>query len=68
MSVIEARALAKSFWIPSARRETLREHALHLFTRRSFERLDVLRSVNVETMRGSWETMTTVWPRALSSR
>jgi ABC-2 type transport system ATP-binding protein len=52
VSVIEVRQLAKSFWIPSARRETLREHALHLFRRRSFERLDVLRSVSFEVRRG----------------
>ena len=52
VNVIEARQLAKSFWIPSARRETLREHALHLFTRRSFERLDVLRSVSFDVRAG----------------
>jgi ABC-type polysaccharide/polyol phosphate transport system ATPase subunit len=52
VNVIEARQLAKSFRIPSARRETLREHALHLFTRRSFERLDVLRSVSFDVRAG----------------
>jgi ABC-type polysaccharide/polyol phosphate transport system ATPase subunit len=50
--VIEVRQLAKSFWIPSARRETLREHTLHVFRRRSFERLDVLRSVTFDVRRG----------------
>ena len=52
MNVIEVRDLAKAFWMPSARRETIREHALHLFRRRSFERLDVLRSVGFEVRRG----------------
>ena len=32
VNVIEARELAKSFWIPSVRRETVREHVLHLFS------------------------------------
>ena len=52
MTVIEVRQLAKSFLIPSAKRETLREHALHFFRRRSFERLDVLRSVSFEVAAG----------------
>lgn len=52
MNVIEVRGLAKSFWMPSARRETIREHALSLFRRRSFERLDVLRSVSFDVRRG----------------
>lgn len=46
MSVIEARQLVKSFRIPSAKRETVREHVLNGLRRRSFERLDVLRSVS----------------------
>jgi ABC-type polysaccharide/polyol phosphate transport system ATPase subunit len=52
MNAIEVRDLAKSFWMPSAKRETIREHALHLFRRRSFERLDVLRSVSFEVRQG----------------
>ena len=52
MTLIEVRQLAKSFLIPSAKRETLREHALHFFRRRSFERLDVLRSVSFEVAAG----------------
>lgn len=52
MNVIEARELAKSFWIPSARRETIREHVIHFYRRRSFERLDVLRSVSFEVRAG----------------
>ena len=52
MSVIEVRQLAKSFWIPSAKRETVREHVLHFYRRRSFERLDVLRSVSFDVHAG----------------
>jgi len=52
VSVIEVRQLAKSFWIPSAKRETVREHVLHVFRRRSFERLDVLRSVSFDVQAG----------------
>lgn len=52
MNVIEVRDLGKSFWMPSARRDTIREHALSFFRRRSFERLDVLRSVSFEVRRG----------------
>ena len=52
MSVIEVRQLAKSFLIPSAKRETVREHVLHFYRRRSFERLDVLRSVSFDVHSG----------------
>jgi ABC-type polysaccharide/polyol phosphate transport system ATPase subunit len=52
VSVIEVRQLAKSFWIPSAKRETVREHVLHFYRRRSFERLDVLRSVSFDVHAG----------------
>jgi ABC-type polysaccharide/polyol phosphate transport system ATPase subunit len=52
VNVIEARALAKSFWIPSAKRETIREHVIHFYRRRSFERLDVLRSVSLDVRAG----------------
>ena len=52
MNVIEARQLAKSFWMPSARRETVREHVLHGLRPRSFERLDVLRSVSFDVRAG----------------
>jgi len=50
--VIEVRQLAKSFWIPSVRRDTVREHLLSGFRRRRFERLDVLRSVSFDVERG----------------
>ncbi len=52
MPVIEVRQLAKSFWIPSVRRDTVREHLLSGFRRRRFERLDVLRSVSFDVERG----------------
>lgn len=52
MAVIEVRNLAKAFWIPSAKRETVREHALHLFRPRAFERLDVLRAVSFDINKG----------------
>jgi ABC-type polysaccharide/polyol phosphate transport system ATPase subunit len=52
VNVIEARQLAKSFMIPSAKRETVREHVLHALRRRSFERLDVLRSVSFDVRQG----------------
>jgi len=44
--VVEAHGLAKSFSIPSVRRETVREHALDLFRRHPTERLQVLRDVS----------------------
>jgi ABC-type polysaccharide/polyol phosphate transport system ATPase subunit len=52
MAIIEVRDLAKSFWIPSVRRDTVREHVLDLFRRRPVQRLDVLRSVSFEVRRG----------------
>jgi len=52
VAVIEARALAKSFRIPSDRRETVREHLFNAFRPRSFERLDVLRSVSFDVRKG----------------
>jgi len=53
VAVIEVRDLAKSFWIPSVRRDTIREHLLNTFRgRRTFERLPVLRSVSFEVESG----------------
>jgi ABC-type polysaccharide/polyol phosphate transport system ATPase subunit len=51
-AVIRLRGVAKSFEIPSVRRDTVREHALDLFRRRPRERLDVLRDVSFELGRG----------------
>jgi ABC-type polysaccharide/polyol phosphate transport system ATPase subunit len=44
--VVEARAIAKAFEIPSVRRDTVRDHALDLFRRRPTEVLQVLRDVS----------------------
>jgi ABC-type polysaccharide/polyol phosphate transport system ATPase subunit len=51
-AVIEAHGIAKSFEIPSVRRETVREHALDLFRHRPTERLRVLRDVTFTLRRG----------------
>jgi ABC-type polysaccharide/polyol phosphate transport system ATPase subunit len=51
-AIIEAKGLAKSFRIPSDRRETVREHVFNLLRPRSFERLDVLRSVSFDVREG----------------
>ena len=50
--VIEAAGVAKSFAIPSSRRDTVREHALDFFRRRPLERLRVLESITFELRRG----------------
>ena len=52
MAIIEVHDLAKSFLIPSVRRDTLRDHAFRLFRRRSFERLRVLDAVGFEVSAG----------------
>jgi len=44
--VLEARNVAKSFAIPSGRRDTVRAHALDLFRRRQTEQLQVLRDAS----------------------
>lgn len=50
--VVEVSGVAKSFVIPSGRRETVREHALDFFRRRPSERLQVLDGVSCELRRG----------------
>src|SRR5436190_16092447 len=52
MALIEVEAVSKTFWIPSARRETVREHVLGLLRPRRFERLDVLDSISFAVRRG----------------
>ncbi|MGB2717614.1 MAG: ABC transporter ATP-binding protein [Vicinamibacterales bacterium] len=47
-AVVTAQNVAKSFRIPSVRRETVREHALDLFRRRPHETLRVLDDVSFE--------------------
>ena len=50
--VLKARGLCKGFRIPSERRDTIREHALSLFSRRTFRRLTVLDGIDVDVRRG----------------
>ena len=50
--VIEGRDIAKSFRIPSVRRETVREHVLGFFRPPRVETLEVLRQVSLEVHRG----------------
>jgi ABC-type polysaccharide/polyol phosphate transport system ATPase subunit len=50
--IIEVDSVSKQFWIPSVRRETIREHLLGLFEPRGFERLQVLNGVSFEVKRG----------------
>jgi ABC-type polysaccharide/polyol phosphate transport system ATPase subunit len=52
MSVIDVDAVSKGFWIPSVRRETIREHVLGVFRPRRFQRLQVLDRVSFELRRG----------------
>lgn len=44
--ILEVSGVSKSFWIPSVRRDTVREHLFGLLHPRTFERLDVLRDVS----------------------
>jgi ABC-type polysaccharide/polyol phosphate transport system ATPase subunit len=50
--VIELHGVSKAFWIPSVRRETVREHLLGLFRPRRFQRLQVLDDVTLEIRAG----------------
>jgi ABC-type polysaccharide/polyol phosphate transport system ATPase subunit len=52
MSAIEVTGVSKSFWIPSVRRDTIREHVLSFMRPRQFERLDVLDSVSFNVRPG----------------
>jgi ABC-type polysaccharide/polyol phosphate transport system ATPase subunit len=52
MSLIEVSEVSKAFWIPSVRRETIREHVLGALHRRRFERLQVLDGVNLAVRPG----------------
>jgi ABC-type polysaccharide/polyol phosphate transport system ATPase subunit len=51
-AVIEVSRVAKSFTIPSVKRDTVREHALAFFRPRARERLPVLEDVSFELRRG----------------
>ena len=50
--MIEVDAVSKTFWIPTVRRETVREHLLHALQPRRFDRLQVLDRVSFEVRRG----------------
>ena len=52
MSLIEVDGASKAFWIPSVRRETVREHLLGMLQPRRFQRLQVLEGVSFELRRG----------------
>jgi ABC-type polysaccharide/polyol phosphate transport system ATPase subunit len=51
-ALVEVSGLAKSFRIPSVRRDTVREHLFGLLRPRRFEALAVLRDVSFEVRRG----------------
>ncbi len=52
MSLIDVHAVSKAFLIPSARRETIREHFLGLLRPRRFQRLEVLDDVSFDVQQG----------------
>src|SRR5713101_5817477 len=52
MSIINVDDVSKAFWIPSVRRDTVREHVMGLLQPREFERLQVLDSVGFEVRPG----------------
>jgi ABC-type polysaccharide/polyol phosphate transport system ATPase subunit len=52
MPIIEVDAVSKGFWIPTVRRETIREHLLGMLESRRFERLQVLNGVSFGVERG----------------
>lgn len=51
-ALIDVAAVSKAFWIPSVRRETIREHLLGLLQPRRFQRLQVLDDVSLSVQRG----------------
>ena len=52
MNIIEMHGVAKTFWIPSVRRNTVREHVFGLLRPRRFQRLQVLDAVELTVRRG----------------
>jgi ABC-2 type transport system ATP-binding protein len=52
MSLIDVDAVTKAFWIPSVRRDTLREHLMGVLEPRRFQRLPVLDGVSFRLRRG----------------
>ena len=52
MSLIEVDSVSKAFWIPSVRRDTVREHFFGMLQPRKFQRLQVLDTVSLTLRRG----------------
>jgi ABC-2 type transport system ATP-binding protein len=52
MALIEISGVSKAFWIPSVRRETIREHVMGILQPRRFQPLQVLDNVSVEVGAG----------------
>jgi len=52
MNVIELHGVAKTFWIPSAPRNTVREHVFGLLQPRRFQRLQALDGVELRVRKG----------------
>src|SRR5882762_7912471 len=52
MPLIEVDSVSKAFWIPSVRRDTIREHLLGMLRPRQFQRLQVLDGVSFDLRRG----------------
>jgi ABC-type polysaccharide/polyol phosphate transport system ATPase subunit len=52
MPLIEVDTVSKAFWIPTVRRETVREHLLGMLHRRRFQQLQVLDNVSFDLRRG----------------
>lgn len=52
MALIEVSGVSKAFWIPSVRRDTIREHVMGLLQPRRFQQLTVLDDVSVEVRAG----------------
>ena len=52
MSLIEVDGVSKAFWIPSVRRDTVREHLLGMLQPRQFQRLQVLDDVSFDLRPG----------------
>ena len=50
--VIDVNHISKTFWVPTVRRDTLRDHAFDLFRHRTADRLDVLRDVSFSVSGG----------------
>jgi len=51
-TVIDAQDVSKAFWIPSVKRQTVREHVLGAWRPRDVERLQVLDGVSLSVRRG----------------